>query len=132
MTCRISDITGSLSKSGLMIRESLNSSSTTVTMTLGEGGGRFARMGYRNSTGAEMLSSLGNTYTWIPAWFKLKRSGNMFTAFESSDGLTWYEVDHVEISMASSCFAGLAVSSRNNSSDVTTTFDHISIIAESK
>ena len=132
ITCRISDITGSLSKSGLMIRESLNPNSTAVTMTLGEGGGRFARMGYRNSTGAEMSSTLGNTYTWLPAWFRLKRTGNTFTVFESSDGETWFEVDRVEISMASSCFAGLAVSSRNNGSDVTTTFDHVSITTESK
>lgn len=127
ITCRISDITGSLLKSGLMIREKLDPNSTAVTMTLGEGGGRFARMGYRNSTGAEMSSTLGNTYTWIPAWFKLKRSGNMFTAFESSDGEKWFEVDHVEIPMASLCFGGLAVSSRNNSSEVTATFDHVSI-----
>lgn len=128
ITCRISDITGSSLKSGLMIRESLNPNSTAVTMTLGEGGGRFARMGYRISTGAGMSSTLGNTYTWLPAWFRLKRTGNTFTVFESSDGEKWFEVDRVEISMASSCFAGLALCARKNGSDNTTTFDHVTII----
>ncbi|WP_159519744.1 alginate lyase family protein [Sunxiuqinia indica] len=127
ITCRISDISGSLSKTGLMIRESLNANSPVVTMTLGEGGGRFARMGYRKSTNAEMSSTLGNTYTWRPAWFRLKRNGDTFTVFESSDGEKWFEVDSVEITMTSQCFAGMAVSSRNSNSKNTTTFDHVTV-----
>ncbi|MDM8159325.1 alginate lyase family protein [Labilibaculum sp. K2S] len=129
ITCRISDIAGSLAKSGLMIRETLKSNSSAVTMTLGEVGGRFSRMGYRNSTGADMLSTLGNTYTWLPAWFRLERKGNTFTAYESSNSQTWFKVKSVEIPMFSSYYIGLAVVSQDKRSENKTTFDNFTLDA---
>jgi hypothetical protein len=132
ITCRISDITRLLLKSGLIIRESLSPNSIAINMALGEGGGRFARMGYRTSIGVEMSSTLGNTYTWLPAWFRIQRTENTFAVFELSDGEKWFEVDRVEISMASSCFAGLDLCARKNGSGNTTTFDHVTIMNDNE
>lgn len=130
VTGRIIDISGRLAKAGLMIRESLKAGSKTVTMTLGEGGGRFARMGYRSSTDQKMSSTLGNTYTWIPAWFRIERSDDKFTVFESSDGQTWFEVDSVNIEMSSFYYIGMVVCSGNGSERNTIVFDNLKVKGE--
>lgn len=127
ITGRITDISGTLARTGLMIRETLNDNSKAVAMTVGEGGWRFARMGYRTSTGGNTASRLGNTYTWRPAWFRIARSGNIFTAYESSDGETWFEVGSVNISMSSSYFIGLVACSGNATAMNTTVYDNITL-----
>jgi regulation of enolase protein 1 (concanavalin A-like superfamily) len=131
ITGRISNTSGALSKIGIMIRESLNANARTVAMTLGEGGGRFARMGYRTSVDGSMASTVGNTYTWVPAWFRITRSGNTFTAYESSNGTTWFQVASATISMSSTYYVGLAVASGNATSQNTSIFDNVTITGAS-
>jgi hypothetical protein len=126
ITVRINNVsTLSNTKVGLMVRESLDANAKTVSMTLGEGGGRFARMGYRTATGGSMADFLGNTYTWTPAWFRIARSGNTFTAFESSNGTEWFEVGHVDIEMADSYYSGLVVTSTGATAVNKATFDYL-------
>ncbi|NLN59046.1 MAG: hypothetical protein GX151_14275 [Gammaproteobacteria bacterium] len=127
ITGRINYISGKLWKTGLMIRESLEADAQTVTLTLGEVGWRFARMGYRTSTGVNMSSTLGNTCTWLPAWFRISRSGNTFTVYESSNGSTWFEVDSVNIEMSTSYYIGLVVCSGSSTEMNTTIFDNITV-----
>ena len=127
ITGRINQISGKLWKTGLMIRSSLDEDAKAVTLTLGEVGWRFARMGFRTSAGANMLSTLGNTYTWQPAWFRISRSGNTFIAYESSNGSTWFEVDSVNIEMSSSYYIGLVVCSGSSTEMNTTIFDNITV-----
>ena len=67
----------------------------------------------------------GNDYTWLPAWFRLERVGNVFTASESSDGVKWFPVGTRTVPMSSTYLLGLAVSS-NNSSVNMSYFDHVS------
>ena len=62
-----------------------------------------------------------------PRYIRLDRSGNTFTAYQSSDGTTWTQVGAPEtISMPSSLLVGLAVTSHNNTTLTTATFDHVS------
>ena len=129
ITGRINRISGTLLKTGLMIRESLNADAKAVAMTLGEGGWRFARMGYRTVIAASMGSVLGNTYTWQPAWFRITRAGNTFTAYESSNGTTWFQVGTATISMAATYYIGLVVTSGNATAQNTTIFDNVAITA---
>lgn len=129
ITGRIISISGALSKTGIMIRESLAPNAKTVTMTVGEAGWRFGRMSYRTSVDGAMSSTLGNAYSWLPAWFRITRSGNTFTAYESSNGTTWFEVASVTISMSSTYYIGLVSTSGNATSVNTTTFDNVSITA---
>jgi hypothetical protein len=63
----------------------------------------------------------GNQYTYIPVWFELVRSGNTFTAYESDDGYTWFEVSSSTVSMPSTYYVGLAASSGDTSGDTTET-----------
>ena len=124
-TCQISDVNGVLNKTGIMVREDFESNAPCVSLTVGEAGGRFARMGYRKVRNTKMESTLGNTYTWLPAWFRIKRKGNVFIAYESSDGVQWFEIDQVEIAMHKSCWVGFVSTSQQG--EVTTVFQNVSI-----
>jgi hypothetical protein len=106
-------------KVGLMMRETLDANSKAVTITLGETGGRETKMRTRSSTGGSMSTQTGNAYTWTPVWYKLQRSGNTFTAYQSLDGVTWFMVGSSTVSMANTYYVGLAVCAS------TATFDNV-------
>ena len=61
-----------------------------------------------------------------PYWVRLVRSGNTFTGYSSADGVTWTQVGSINLTMASSATAGLAVTAHNNSVLNTATFDSVS------
>jgi autotransporter-associated beta strand protein len=113
-------VNGSI-KVGLMIRGSLNANASTVALTLGDAGGRETRFGTRASTGGAMSFQLGNAYTWTPAWYRLQRTGDTFTASQSSDGVTWFEIGSSSADMGDVAYVGLAVSAG------TATFDNVSV-----
>jgi len=115
---------GGSQKAGIMMRETLDPDSAALAMTLGDVGTREAKLGTRSSSGTKMNWVGGNDYTVTPAWFRLQRSGNTFTAFESSDGLTWFKVGSSSVTMATTYYAGLVVCS-NSGNINTTTFDHV-------
>ena len=135
LVARLASVVGAnLNHTGLMMRESLNANATTVMMVLGSTGGRIAQMGSRSSTGAAMTWSTGNQYTVTPVWLKLQRSGNVFTAFQSSDGNTWFTVGTSTVSMASTYYVGFAACSGDTSTDTTetSTFDNAGAAAPPK
>lgn len=115
---------GGSQKVGIMMRETLDPEATALAMTLGDVGAREAKLGTRSSSGARMTWVGGNDYTITPAWFRLQRSGNTFTAFESSDGQTWFQVGSSTVTMANSYYAGLAVCSNGRKTN-TTIFDQV-------
>lgn len=129
-TARLASETGTLSNTGLMMRESLDPSAPTVTMMLGSTGGRIAAMGIRSAAGANMTATIGDQYTNIPVWLRLQRAGNVFTASQSSDGVTWFTVGTTTVNMASTYYVGLAACSGDTSTDSTETsfFDHVQFI----
>ncbi|MCU7552738.1 alginate lyase family protein [Chitinophagaceae bacterium LB-8] len=130
ITARIIGV-GGLRKTGVMIRESLEPDAKAFVMKLGDVGWRQAGFGMRTSTGGSMSWIGGNDYTWQPAWFKLQRSGNTITGYESSDGVTWFSVGSATVSMGSNCYVGLANCSGSTSSLNTTTFDNVTVVTES-
>jgi RHS repeat-associated protein len=60
-----------------------------------------------------------------PLWFKLVRSGDLFTGYLSSDGVNWNLLGSTPVVMADTVYIGLGVS--GFSSTVTATFDSVSI-----
>jgi regulation of enolase protein 1 (concanavalin A-like superfamily) len=128
ITARLSDVTGTLNKTGIMIRETLDPASKALIMKLGDAGWRQAGFGSRSSSGNGMTWLRGNDYTWLPAWFRLQRSGNTFTAYESSDGVTWFTVGASTVSMSSTCYTGLAACSGSTTALDNSTFDNVTIV----
>jgi fibronectin type 3 domain-containing protein len=111
---------------GLMMRESLSPSAPTATITLGNTGDRECYFGTRTSAGASMSGQLGNDYTWTPVWFKLQRTGNIFSAAQSLDDTNWFAVGSpVTIAMSNTYYVGLAVTSNNTNTLNTSSFDNV-------
>lgn len=132
LTARLSDVAwardGRGQKVGLMIRGSTEPNAETFLMKLGNIGARQAAAAARSTAGGAIDWTGGNDYTWLPAWFRLKRIGDTFVALESPDGRQWFEVVRREITglTDSPGQAGLFVTSGGTTPTVVH-FDHVSI-----
>ena len=117
--------TDAWAKAGVMIRESLASGARNAAMIVSPGNGlAFQR---RVKVGATKRTSGGNFSA--PYWVSVVRSGNNFAGYRSQDGVTWTLVGSVSITMPSTAYIGLAVTSRDNSTLNTSTFDNVSVTA---
>jgi len=117
--------TNAWAKAGVMFRASTAANSAHAFMLLSAGNGvSFIR---RTAAGNTSVST-GVAGIAAPRYVRLDRSGNTFTAYQSSDGTAWTQVGSPEtISMPSSLLVGLAVTSHNNTTLTTATFDNVSI-----
>ena len=134
LVARLVSENGTLSNTGLMMRETLGSGAAAVTMVLGSTGGRIGQMGSRSSIAGNMSWTTGNEYTYAPTWFKLQRAGNLFTASASQNGVNWFTVGTKTIAMATTYYVGLATCSGDTATDTTeiTTFDNVAVAAAPK
>ena len=112
-------------KAGVMMRESLATNSRHATADLTPGNVvEFIR---RTSTGG---SSASNSTAGLaaPRWVRLVRAAGSFSAFQSSDGVSWTAVGTAQaISMTTSIKVGLVVTSHDNTKLARGQFDHVNI-----
>ena len=89
--------------------------------------GEFAT---RTATGSWPVLEVSPNPTVAPTWLKLVRSGNVFSAYLSPNGLAWTQVGASTTlsSMPTSAYVGLAVSSGNTTALTTATFDNVSVL----
>jgi regulation of enolase protein 1 (concanavalin A-like superfamily) len=112
------------SKAGVMVRASLNANSAHASMfTSVSKGHAFQR---RPGTGLSSLNTSGGTGT-APVWVKLERRGSAVTAFRSTNGTTWTMVGSETLTLPTSFYVGLAVTSHNTSSAATATFTNVTV-----
>ena len=105
-----------------MIRESLTSGSRNAfMMASGTEGWRFQR---RIATGDDTYRDDGPSSD-APGWVRLVREGNLFSAYHSTDGTTWSLVGSDSISMASTVYVGVALTSRDTAQRATATFTNL-------
>jgi hypothetical protein len=130
LTARLSDVAwarqGAAQKVGVMIRQSLDPDAPMFLLKLGDLGHRQAAAAARAESGHPSQWTGGNDYTWIPAWFRIKRVGNSLTAYESSDGEAWFVVRTIDLPMSGENRIGLFVSSGGDLT-ITGQFDHVSL-----
>jgi len=107
---------------GVMIRQDLTAGSPEAIsgVTL-QHGISFTR---RLTPGNISVYTAGALIT-TPYWVRLVRSGNTFTCYQSSDGVTWTVVGSDTISMTGTVYAGLAYTSHNNNTLGTASFDNV-------
>jgi hypothetical protein len=112
------------SKAGVMIRESRDPGSPHAFMLVSAGKGyAFQRRTTQGGPSASTAAGLGTA----PQWVKLRRSGDLFTAFRSSDGVTWKAAGSATIPMAQEVLAGLAVSSHVSTATSRAVFDTVQV-----
>ena len=112
-------------KAGIMIRDSLNTSSPHVMMMVGwnNNSGMLVRA---TSGGSTTLT--GGAWSWLPTWVKVVRSGNTFSGYQSQDGSTWSLVATTTVAMSTTAYVGLAVTSHNDGTICTATIDNVSLV----
>jgi hypothetical protein len=103
-----------------MIRETLEPGSTHALMMLAPDG-RTAFRNRRFTHDASESAHSKNAPAAFPAWIKLERKGDEFTAYRSADGLIWTPQSNEggtspnphTIAMSGAVYIGLAVTSNN-------------------
>jgi regulation of enolase protein 1 (concanavalin A-like superfamily) len=112
-------------KAGVMMRETLSaiSSHASAFQTL-DYGPVFERRAVPGGTSSRTSGSGGAA----PRWLKIARKGSTFTASESATGTTWAVIGSQTITMQSTIYVGLAVTSHNAGALSTATFSNVSVV----
>lgn len=126
-------------KAGLMAREDLTPGSRHIYFQVfpdnnprnkNNGGFEFQ---YRREKGGEMKAIYPESSVGTPefpvaypnTWIRLKRVGDVFTGYWSSDGNTWKVYTSFTLELPSKIFLGLAVTSHNTKETATAKFRNI-------
>jgi hypothetical protein len=111
-------------KAGVMVRASTTDDAAFAGVFATPGHG--VAMIVRTATGMGTVD-LGQVAENVPVWVKLQRSGNTFAGFASPDGVTWTQISTRDVGMTGAVTAGLAVTSKRESTASIATFDGLSI-----
>ena len=119
-------------KAGVMIRSSLDAGSAHALVALTPGSVNGAVFQTRTSGGgATGTIASHTTNVFPPYWVRLTRAGNVFTADTSPDGTTWTQLAAPQtIAMGANVYVGLAVTASNANELNISTFDNVSIPAD--
>jgi hypothetical protein len=121
--------TNAWAKAGVMIRESLEPNSKYAFMCVSPSSGVAFQYRLSSDTDAAGFTQAGIA---APYWVKLERSvSGSFTASISTNGSAWVAVTSATpqiISMASTVYVGLALSSHDNALTCTAKFSNVQIV----
>ena len=113
-------------KAGVMIRETLEGGSKHAFMCVTPDYGTTFQ---RRPVAGQASASTDVGGAGAPRWVRLTRTGNVFTAHDSLDGVTWTEAvvsPALEIQMAASVYIGLAVTSHDAAIVTAAEFSNVS------
>ncbi len=118
--------TGSSSRVGVMIRESLAANSKEIFIGMTSSNAyRWAR---RTATGGSTTTSNSSTGTVPNTWVRLVRTGTTITAYKSTNGTSWTTVGSTtNTTFASTCYIGIAVGSGSTTTLNTSQFSNVSV-----
>jgi len=126
ITARVVSVTNTsfYAKAGVMIRQSLNANSSYGFAAALPS---LSVYQYRAAAGTPAFSS-GYYPATYPVWVRLVRANGNLTAYNSANGVTWAPMGSpVSVAFTGAVYAGLAVTSQNNSKLNTAVFDNVSI-----
>ena len=118
--------TGTSSRVGVMIRDTLASNSKQIFM--GMTGSNAYRWVRRTTTGGNTTSSNSSTGTVPNTWVRLVRTGTTITAYKSTNGTSWTSVGSTTgTTFPTTCYIGLAVSSGSTTTLNTSQFSNVTV-----
>jgi endonuclease/exonuclease/phosphatase family metal-dependent hydrolase/regulation of enolase protein 1 (concanavalin A-like superfamily) len=127
ITARVTglDYNDAWTKAGVMMRGSLSASSVHAFALVSAGSGiAFQR---RTSDGGGSTHTAG-PWGQAPAFVRLTRSGNTFTAYTSHDGSNWSTIGSQYIAMGSTIYVGLAVTSHADGTIAAANFSNLEVV----
>ena len=116
-------------QAGVLIRETLDAGAAEMSAftTYYSNTSIATNMDYRVFPATTMLQVAGPN-AGLPYWLKVVRSVNQFSAYTSSDGLTWTQTGTTQtFTTAETVYVGLGLTSGSTASLATATFDNVSI-----
>jgi regulation of enolase protein 1 (concanavalin A-like superfamily) len=117
--------TGTNSRIGVMIRDTLTSNSRMAALTVSDSGAwRWQR---RTTAGGSVTSTNSSSGTAPNLWVRLVRSGNTITASRGTNGTTWTTISSVNVTMAGNCYIGLCVASGSTTTLNTSVIDNVTV-----
>jgi hypothetical protein len=129
VTCRVTrqTETDGWAKVGVMIRDGLFPGSRHMMLV------RTPRNGVDQQWRAEMdnesFNNKPNTFSGrLPVWLRVQRTGSLFAAFVSRDGVNWQQVGRVlQLNMGAKVQAGIALTAHNDSKLSVADVDNVSV-----
>jgi regulation of enolase protein 1 (concanavalin A-like superfamily) len=113
-------------KAGIMLRESLTAGSAHVILDVMP---NSTIEFMKRATAGGSTTQMATATQAPPAWLKLARNGTTVTASVSADGATWRTVGSTTVSMGTSTYIGLVVTSHNTGARNTASFDNVGVTA---
>lgn len=101
-------LTDPWARAGLMMRESLAPGSRSIFFSVTAARGGVCH--WRERTGEESSISLDGLMS-VPCWLKLRRDGEVFSAFKSASGKSWSLVERINMNASGRLFVGMAAAS---------------------
>ncbi len=119
---------GGFTRSGLMIRDTLDADASYafVAMTENQGSGMFW-VDTQGGARAEYNSWNGYLVT-EPYWLRLVRDANSITGYYSADAVSWTEIATVDISITGDAYIGIGFNGNNGGLDATAQFNDFALI----
>lgn len=112
---------------GIMIRESLAPGAKALSICQGDVGQRYTNFFTRSSTGGGISTIGGNRFSLRP-WYRFERVGNVFKAYQSTDGISYGLIGTSTVAMTSNCYVGFAVCSGSLTSFSNITFENVTLV----
>lgn len=116
--------TNAWAKAGIMIRESLTAGSRHHSLFATPSNGWPYQ--YRSVAGSTSFSESGPAGQ-PPGWVRLTRAANVVKAYTSPDGQNWTIESTQTVTLPTSVYVGLAVTSHNASQRTTATFSNVTV-----
>ena len=116
------------SKAGVMIRASLDAESAHG-FALASAGRGYAFQ--RRPIEAGLSVGTSGTAAAPPGWVRLKRSGNLVTAYQSTDGVNWITIGSDSIVLPDQVYVGIAATSHIVTASTTVKADNFSVVKTS-
>jgi hypothetical protein len=110
---------------GVMIRESLLSGSPYAFM--GVSSSSAFRWQHRANTGTPASNVTNDVGVAPNIWVRLVRTGKTLFGYQSTDGVSWSELNSMSISMASQIYVGIAVASGSSAALGTAMLNNVSV-----
>jgi hypothetical protein len=128
ITARVTGLqnTAPWAQAGVMIRETLTGNSRHAFMMVSAQNG--LDLEYRTTTGGPTAEVYRGNNGRVPVWVRLVRTGNTFKGYYSTDGVSWTLQGSVTVTMGSSVYIGLGVSSLKNTVLNTATLDNVRVV----
>jgi regulation of enolase protein 1 (concanavalin A-like superfamily) len=128
LVVRVTSTDISFRRTGIMVRQDLTTTSKSIGLGLCDSDRRYCYNFLRNTKGGQFTWTKGCDFTYAPCWFKLERKGNVFTTYQSRDGVNWFAVVENKCYMTQTVYIGMFTCTGSTTGDTyQAVFDNVSI-----